>query len=163
MYKKRMLFITQAALIAALYVALTYLSSLVGLDKGVVQLRLSEVLTVLPYFSASSIPGLFIGCLLANQLTGALPLDVLFGSLATLLGALGTRYIGRKCKWLAAVPPIVANMIVVPLVLRFVYAIDDAIPYFMLTVGAGELVMAGVLGTMFLLALEKHRKNINWV
>ena len=88
-------YITRAAAIAALYVALTYLASLFGLSSGVIQIRFSEALTILPVFTSAAIPGLYIGCILANLLTGAAPYDVLFGSLATLIGAVGTYFLRR--------------------------------------------------------------------
>lgn len=80
--------LAQGAAIAASYVVLTFLANALGLSSGVIQLRFSEALTILPVFTPAAVPGLFAGCLLANILTGCLPLDVIFGSLATLLGAL---------------------------------------------------------------------------
>ena len=70
MEKKSALFLTQAAMIAALYVVLTYIANLFGLASGVIQIRLSEMLCILPVFTPAAIPGLFIGCLLSNILTG---------------------------------------------------------------------------------------------
>ena len=90
--KKRNLFITQAALIAALYVVLTLVSAAFGLDSKAIQFRLSEVLTVLPALTPAAIPGLFIGCLLSNFICGAMLPDMIFGSLATLIGAVGTYF-----------------------------------------------------------------------
>ncbi|HOA84750.1 MAG TPA: QueT transporter family protein, partial [Bacillota bacterium] len=81
--KKSTLFIARAGIIAALYVALTFLSAAMGLASGVIQLRLSEALCVLPVFTPAAIPGLAVGCLIANFATGAVVLDVIFGSLAT--------------------------------------------------------------------------------
>ena len=99
MKKNRTQFITKAAIIAALYVVLTGVSAMFNLDKGIIQLRLSEALTILPLFTPAAIPGLFFGCLLSNSLFGALPLDVLLGSIATLIGAIGTYYIGHVSKF----------------------------------------------------------------
>lgn len=147
----------RAALIAALYVILTYVSSALGIASGVIQLRLSEALTILPYFTPAAIPGLFVGCLLANWLTGSMLWDIVFGSLATLIGAVVT-YLLRRYKWLAPVPPIVSNTIVVPLILKFVYELEGTIPFFMLTTGIGEVLSCGVLGMLLLFALNKHRK-----
>lgn len=149
--------ITQAAIIAALYIALTYAVNALGLASGAIQLRLSEALCVLPYFTSAAIPGLFVGCFLANLLTGCAFYDVIFGSLATLIGALGTRLL-RKNKWLTPVPPIVANIIVVPLILLYVYELPGTLPYFMLTVGAGEILSCGVVGMPLLFALQKNRE-----
>ena len=76
--KKSVLFIAQAAMIAALYVVLTLLANALGLANYAIQLRFSEALTILPFFTPAAIPGLFIGCLIANLLTGAMPLDIIF-------------------------------------------------------------------------------------
>ncbi len=159
MKTKKSVNLTQAAMIAALYVVLTQISHLFGLDSNAIQLRFSEALTILPYFTPTAIPGLFIGCILANFFAGCLPWDIVFGSVATLLGALGT-YSLRKFKWLAPLPPIIANTIIVPFVLAYVYKFEGSIPYFMLTVGIGELLSCGVLGMFFLFALEKHAKQL---
>ena len=92
-------FLAQAAMIAALYIVLTFIANALGLANYAIQVRFSEALTILPYFTPAAIPGLFAGCLLSNILTGCMPLDVIFGSLATLVGAFGT-YALRKHKWL---------------------------------------------------------------
>lgn len=154
---KKSKFITHSALIAALYVALTLLSNLFGLSSGAVQIRFSEALTILPIFTPSSISGLFIGCIIANLLTGSLLLDVIFGSLATLIGAYFT-YLLRKKPILATLPPIISNTIIIPFILRYVYAIPASLPYFMLTIGVGEVISCGVLGTLLRYCLEKHRR-----
>jgi len=124
-----------------------------------IQVRFSEGLTVLPYYTPAAIPGLYAGCLISNILTGAMPLDVIFGSLATLLGALGTYFL-RKYKWLAPIPPILANTIIVPLVLMYVYQFEGNLPYFALTVGIGELISCGIIGMSLLFALEKYQKEL---
>lgn len=154
---KRIRNLTSGAIIAALYVVLTWFSALVGLSgMGAIQLRLSEALCVLPYFTASAVPGLTVGCLLANLLTGAAMPDVIFGTLATLLGALGTRIL-RRWRYLAPVPPIVANTLIVPFVIRFAYVdVSESLPFLFLTVGIGEVLSVGVLGTVLLLALQKY-------
>ena len=156
MRNNKVLYMTQGALIAALYVALTYLANAVGLASGTIQFRLSEALTVLPYFTTAAIPGLTIGCFLANLLTGCAFYDVIFGTLATLLGAIGS-YLLRKNKWLVPIPPVVANVLIVPWVLRLVYEVDDAIWYLMVTVGVGEIVCCGILGLLLLKLLERYR------
>ena len=117
MRNKKVLFITQGAVIAAIYVVLTYLVNLLGLANGVIQVRLSEALTILPVFTPAAIPGVFIGCLISNLINGAVIWDVIFGSLATLVGAIGTYLLKNRSKWLAPIPPIAANTIVVPLLL----------------------------------------------
>lgn len=146
---------TKAAIIAALYTVFTFISASVGLSSGVIQLRLSEMLCILPVFTPAAIPGLFIGCLLSNLLTGCMPFDILFGSLATLLGAVGTYFL-RKQKWIFVLPPILANTLIIPFVLAYVYQLDGSVPYFMLTVGIGEWLSCGVLGMFFYLLLDKH-------
>jgi len=138
--------LTHGALIAAMYVALTLAANLMGLANGAVQIRLSEALTILPLFTSAAIPGLFVGCILANVLTGCAWWDVVFGSVATLLGALGTYYFGKKSKYLAPVFPIVSNMVIVPLVLQYVYGASEAWMFLAVTVGAGEVISCGVLG-----------------
>lgn len=158
MENKKVLRLTQAAMIAALYVVLTALANVFGLANYAVQVRFSEALTILPYFNPAAIPGLFAGCLLSNLLTGCMPLDVVFGSLATLLGAIGT-YCLRKYKWAAPLPPILSNIIIVPYILKFVYQFDGSLTYFRLTVGAGEIISCGILGMILLFSLEKYGKR----
>lgn len=157
---KRIRFLTHGALIAALYVVLTMLVHLFGLDSGAVQLRLSEALTVLPFFTSAAVPGLTVGCLLANLFVGGAPWDIVFGTLATLLGALGTRALRRASPWLAALPPIVSNTLIVPWVIRLVYGDMTPVPFLMLTVGLGELISAGLCGTLLLFALR--RRSLRW-
>ena len=117
MRNKKVLFLTQAAVIAAIYVVLTIFISAFNLASGAIQVRISEALTILPFFTPAAIPGLAIGCLLSNLLTGAAVYDVVFGSLATLLGAVGT-YLLRKHKFLCTLPPVIANSICIALWIR---------------------------------------------
>lgn len=156
---KKTLFITHAALIAALYVVLTYIANFFGLANGVIQIRISEALTILPFFTPAAVPGLFVGCILSNLLTGCAPWDVVLGSLATLLGAIGT-YILRKHKWLAPLPPVLANTFIIPFVLAYVYGLENGIGYFMVTVGVGEILSCYVLGMLLLFSLMKHRYRL---
>lgn len=163
---KKTLYVTQAAVIAALYVVLTLIANAFGLANYAIQVRFSEALTILPFFTPAAIPGLFVGCILSNTLTGCMLLDTVFGSLATLIGALGTYYISRKLKhngvseYLAPIPPIVANTIIVPFVLAYVYKFEGSIPYFMLTVGIGEIISCGILGILLLKILKTKREVI---
>ncbi|MDO4508512.1 MAG: QueT transporter family protein [Lachnospiraceae bacterium] len=155
--------ITMGAAIAALYVVLTLIANAFGLANYAIQVRFSEALTILPYFTPVAIPGLFAGCIISNILTGAMPLDVIFGSLATLIGAIGTNILKTKfpkIKWLAPLPPIIANTIVVPFVLAYVYRFEGSIPYFMLTVGIGEVISCGILGMILLFSLEKYKSRL---
>ena len=156
MRNKQVLFVAQAALIAAIYVVLTYFVSAFNLASGAIQVRISETLTILPAFTPAAIPGLAIGCFLSNLLTGCLPMDVLFGSLATLLGAVGS-YLLRKHKWLVPLPPVVANTVIVPFVLAYVYGAEGSVPFFMLTVGIGEVISCYVLGSILMNALVPYR------
>ena len=153
--KRNSLYISHAAIIAALYVVLTLLSSLFGLDKGIVQFRLSEALCVLPVLTQAAVPGLFIGCLVANLLCGAVPLDIVFGSIATLIGAVFGRMLGKKVKWLTPLPSVAANTLVVPAMLKYAYGLSGAFPYFAFTVFLGELVCGWVLGLILLYALPE--------
>lgn len=161
MRDKKVLFTVQAAMIAAIYVVLTLFVSAFSLASGAIQVRISEALTILPYFTPAAIPGLSIGCLLANLLTGAPIYDVVFGSLATLLGAIGT-YLLRKHKFLCTLAPVVSNALIIPFVLRYAYGLvmefggrDLSIPFYMMTVGVGEIICCCVLGTILLNALAK--------
>ena len=156
---RNLCFLCRGALVAALYVALTWLCALVGLDKGVIQMRLSEALCVLPAFTGAAVPGLFVGCLLANLLTGSALPDIIFGSLATLIGALGAYFLRRR-KWLVPLPTVLANTLIIPFVLRFAYGAEGSIPYFMLTVGAGEVISSYICGMLLYAALERRAANL---
>ncbi len=153
---KKSKLITQSAIIASLYVVLTFAANSLGLASGAIQIRLSEALTILPFFTPAAIPGLFIGCLISNILVGGVIWDIIFGSLATLIGAIGTYYL-RKHKWLTPLPPIISNAIIIPFVLVYAYGVTDALPYLMLTVGIGEVISAGLLGMLLLNSLNKHK------
>lgn len=157
MKNKKLVFICQAAVIAALYVVLTYVFS--AFASGVIQVRVSEALTILPAFTPAAIPGLVIGCLLSNTLTGCVLLDIIFGSVATLIGALGS-YALRRHTWLVPIPPIVSNMIIVPFVLRFAYGATDAFPFMIATVGAGEIISCYLLGMILYGALKKMNHSL---
>lgn len=159
MKNQKAYFITQAAIIAAIYVVLTIAINAFDLANGAIQVRISEALTILPFFTPAAVPGLFVGCLLSNFITGAPIWDVIFGSLATLSGAAGTYFL-RKYKWLAPVPPIIANVLIIPPVLYYAYGLPGSIPLFMLTVGIGELISCGILGMLLLFLLQKYRHII---
>ena len=164
--KNKTTYLTYAALIAALYVILSLVSNMFGLASGAVQVRISEALTVMPVFTPAAVPGLFVGCIVSNILTGCAPWDIVLGSLATLIGAIGT-YLLRKRKFLCTLPPVIANAIIIPLVLRFGYGLvfmwhdkDWSLPFYALTVGAGEVISICVLGTILLNVLNKYRNII---
>lgn len=155
-------FTVHAAIIAALYVVLTIFISAFGLASGAIQVRISEALTILPFFTPAAVPGLFVGCLLSNLITGCAPYDVIFGSLATLIGAIGTYVLSNTMKHnnvakiVATIPPIIANTVIVPFILAYVYMVPDSIPFLMLTVGAGEVISCGILGFILLNIINKN-------
>ncbi len=154
---KNTYFLAYGAVIAAIYVALT--TAFQPISFGAVQFRISEALCILPFFTPAAIPGLFVGCFLSNFLCGAAGLDIVFGSLATLIGAVGSYYL-RKSRILVCLPPILANTIIVPWVLRFAYGSEDMIPFMMLTVGIGEVLAIGVLGSILLAALDRYKNML---
>lgn len=155
MKRKRTVFLCQSAIIAALYVVLTAVAAAFGLSSGEIQVRFSEALCILPCFFPAAVPGLAVGCLLANLLTGCAIVDVFLGAFATLLGAIGTYFL-RKHKILMLIPPIVSNAVIIPIVLKFVYQLESGYLYLVLTVTIGEIISAGVLGFIFYSALKKH-------
>ncbi|MBE5802263.1 MAG: QueT transporter family protein [Clostridiales bacterium] len=140
-----------SAMVAALYTALTLLFQ--PLSFQAVQFRVSEALTLIPVLFVEAVPGLTIGCLLSNLLAGANPYDVIFGTLATLLAALVTRKL-RKNVWLAALPPVVFNGVIIGLVLTYAYGID-ALALNMLTVSLGQAVVCYALGVPMVKGLQK--------
>ena len=154
--KDKTLYLTRAALIAALYVVLTFVSQMFGLASGAIQIRLSETLTIMPLIFKEAIPGLWIGCLVANILTGCAFWDVVFGTLATYLGALGTYYIGRKIPVLGPVFPILSNMIIVPWILQFVYGVKESYFFLAVTVGIGEVICCTKPSRMFVNKYKKY-------
>ena len=158
MKDRKVVFMTQAAMVAAVYAALCMLFA--PASYGYVQIRVAEALTILPFFTPAAVPGLFMGCLIANLMGGATLLDVVFGSLATLLGAVGTYLLRKKSRFLAPLPPILANTLFVPFVLYYGYGERLPIPFMMATVGAGEVVGCGVLGLILLTALSRVRGHI---
>ena len=151
-------FLAQAAMIAAIYVVLTLVFA--PFAYGEVQVRLSEALTILPVFTPAAVPGLFVGCLLSNILGGCIVPDIIFGSLATLTGAVFTYLLRNQSRFLAPLPPILANALIVPFVLRFGYQVPLPIPFMMLTVGIGEVISCGVLGMILYAALYRYKNLI---
>ena len=159
--KKTAYFMAQAGMIAAIYTVLTTVFA--PISFGPIQFRVSEALCILPYFTPAAVPGVFLGCLISNMVGMAMgtsvALDVIFGSLATLIGAVGS-YMVRNHKWLVAVPPIVSNTVIIPWVLRYAYGAQELIPLMMVTVGIGEILAIGVFGNLLLTALEKYKVAI---
>lgn len=160
MKKSNTAFLSQAAMIAAVYVALTYVFA--PFSFGEIQVRIAEALTILPLFTPAAVPGLFIGCLIGNILGGAILPDIVFGSIATLIGAFGTYLLRNQLPVLAPLPPILANTVIVPFILHFGYGVALPIPFLMLTIGIGEILSCGVLGIILYIALKKY-KNIIFV
>ena len=156
MSKKRIstLFITQGAVIAGLYVALTVIFA--PISFGPLQLRIAEALTILPLFTPAAIPGLFAGCLLANMIGGAVVLDVVFGSAATLIGA-AFGYLLRKNRWLVPIPAIAANTVIIPFVLKYGYSVNVPLNLMFLYIAVGEFLGCYVLGELLGLALWRYR------
>lgn len=152
-------YIAYAALIAALYTVLTVIAAGFDLASGAIQVRFSECLTILPFFTSAAIPGLTLGCLISNLITGCALPDIIFGTLATLLGALGS-FALRHNRYLCSVPPIVSNALIIPFVLTYAYHIPGGIPFFMLTVGLGEFISCMVFGQILLSALLRVRGRI---
>lgn len=159
--KNKTTYLTYGALTASLYVILSLLSNMFGLASGIIQIRISEMLTVLPVFTSAAIPGLFTGCIISNILTGCAPWDIVFGSLATLIGAFGT-YLLKNHKILALIPPIASNTAIIPWVLSLVYCFEGSIFYFTVTVFAGELISCGILGYLLGKGLKKYDNVIKW-
>lgn len=151
--------LTRGAVIAALYVVLTLVAASLGLASNAIQLRLSEALCVLPYFCAEAVPGLAIGCFLANLITGAAPWDIVLGSLATLLGAIGARLV-RRWRFLVPLPTILANAAIVPPVLIYAYGVPEGYLFLLCTVSLGEVLSVGALGLPLLFVLEKRGKGL---
>jgi len=158
---KSIIWIATGGLTAGAYIVLTLLSNALGLASGAVQVRLSEVLCVLPAFTPAAIPGLFAGCLCSNLITGCAAPDILFGSLATLAGAFGTRALAKH-RFLCLLPPVAANVLVIPVVLAKVYGVEMAWPMLALLIFAGEAVSCGVLGYLFYGQLEKNKGRLKF-
>ena len=155
--------LTFAALTAALYVIFTLLSAVIGLSGGVIQLRLSEALCVLPavvpaVFVPGSVAGLTLGCALGNFLTGCAVWDVVFGAFATLLGAAGAAAL-RRFPYLSWAPTVLSNVLIVPQILVRVYGADEAVWFLLLSVGAGELLSCGGIGILLIPVFRKTLKS----
>lgn len=147
--------LTQAAIIAALYAALTIV--IMPASYGVMQFRVSEALTVLPAFTPAAIPGLFIGCMVANLVSPVGVVDVVIGSTATLIAAVAS-YKLRDHKLLVPLPPVIANAVMVGMELYYYYNVNFSLPACMFWVGLGEAGACYLIGYPLMLALERHRK-----
>lgn len=152
--------IVRGALIGALYVLLTI--AVQPISSGLMQMRVSEALCVLPFFTPAAVPGLFIGCFVANLIMGSALPDVVFGSLATLLSAAATYGMRRAgwSKWLAPLPAVLFNAVIVGYLLTYVYNVGVPWEVSALYVGAGQALSCYVLGMPLLFGLEKFEKKL---
>lgn len=158
MVQKKTKTLVTGAIIAALYVVLTLLANAFGLASGVIQVRISEALNVLVCFTGAAVPGVTVGCLLANLLTGGVVLDIIFGTLASFIGAFGG-YLLRKNRLLALLCPILSNTLIVPFVLKFAYGAPDALWFLFGSVAVGEVISCGILGFLLGHVLDRYGKN----
>lgn len=159
------LYTTQAGLLAALYVVLTVVFA--PISYGPIQVRISEMLCILPFFTPAAIPGLFIGCFISNFFNpeGFIWADLVFGSLATLIGALGTYFIGKiparkTALFIAPLPAVLANTLIIPFVLKYGYGVEDGLLFLVGTICLGEIISCMVLGIPLGLALGKLAPKI---
>jgi uncharacterized membrane protein len=160
--KTAALWLAQVAAVAALYVVLTLIFA--PISFGSVQFRIAEILTILPLFTPATVPGLFVGCLLGNILGGAIIWDIVFGSLATLIGA-ALGYLLRFNRWLVPLPTVIANALIIPWVLRYGYGIQVPILLQIAYVAAGEILGCYILGELLATVLLKRRDifpNARW-
>lgn len=152
------LFLTRGALVGALYTALSLI--VLPISSGAIQFRISEALCILPIFMPEAIAGLFVGCILSNILAGCAIWDIIFGSLATLIGAIGCfmlRRMPKKWMWLATLPTIIANALIVPPILIYAYGSTEAFGFLVFTVAVGELVCAGIGGSILYYTLSNAK------
>ena len=148
-------YLLQAAVIAAAYSALTIV--LMPFSYGIMQVRVSEALTILPYYTPAAIPGLFVGCLVSNMISPYGILDMVLGSSATLIAAVGS-YLLRKKSFLVPLPPIIANGIVIGSMLYYAYAVPMPLFACILWVALGELIACYGIGYPLLQYLKKYKK-----
>lgn len=148
-------FITKAGIIAALYVVLTFITNLFGLADKAVQVRFSEALTILPVVTPAAIPGVTLGCLISNIVIGCTPIDIVFGTLATFIGAIGTYFL-KKNKYLAVIPPILSNTIIIPFVLMYSTGTELNFWYCAFTICIGQIISCGILGLYLLKQISKR-------
>ncbi len=139
--------INRICVIAIAYILLTVISSALGLMVGSIQFRLSEVLCILPIFTPLAVPGLVIGCFISNMMTGGIFIDIVFGTFATFLGAVGTRIL-RKNRWAALICPVITNTVMIPLILQQGYHVAGRYFELAFMVCIGEFVCAYLLGQM---------------
>lgn len=157
-YFRNTRFLVQASLIAAIYTALCLILHPISFGFAGIELRVSEALTLMPVIMPAAVPGLFIGCLLANLLGGATMLDVVFGSLTTLVAAVLT----RKCRnrpVLAAFWPVILNAVVIGALLRYAYGVAMPLWLCMVSIGAGQAVACYALGLPMMRMMRRLPKK----
>lgn len=167
MRKGKSAFIFQTIVIAIAYVILTLIANAFSMAKGIVQVRISDALCVMPFFTPAAIPGLVIGSVVSNiiisvsedPITGAMVLSsasqyyVIFCGIAIFAGSIGA-YLLRKNKFIVSIPAIILNTVTVVLLFRYAFRFEDSSLKCLCTVGVGEIIACGLLGTALLLALE---------
>ncbi|MFZ5969325.1 MAG: QueT transporter family protein [Bacillota bacterium] len=147
-------FLVQAAIIGAIYAALTII--LAPISYGQIQVRIAEALTVLPIFTPAAIPGLFVGCIIANIYGGGGMVDIVFGSLATLAAAVMSYKMPKR--WLVPLPPVIVNGIVVGYILNYLYQLPLLAT--MGWVSLGQLIACYGLGYPLMMNLDKYKDKI---
>ncbi len=147
--------LTRGALIAALYTAISLLLAPISMGYGGLELRVAEAMTLLPILLPEAVPALTIGCLLTNLLASGTPWDIVFGTLATLLAALCTRALRDKPLWVAALPPVLINAVIVGTVLRYTLGLDLSLWAWMLVIGGGQAIACFVIGIPLTLLLRR--------
>lgn len=162
---KKTLFLTKAAVIAALYAVFTLLGAAFGISYGSVQLRFSEALCVLPLFTPAAVPGLAVGCFAANIFSSVSPFDMLFGTLATLLAAMSSRALRnvriKNYPFCSLLTPVLFNGLTVGAETAFFTSGKSFFAAFavnFLTVALGEAVVLFTLGSFLYFCIEKNAR-----
>ena len=150
--------ILHIVIIAAMYIVITVITAGISFRNN--QVRISEALCILPVFTPAAVHALFIGCFFANLLAGAPWIDVIFGSLATLIGAIGTWKLRNKKPYIAILPPIISNVLIVPFILRYAYGIEEPILKMFLSISLGEICSCFVLGLILYRVLLPHKDKL---
>lgn len=154
--KRTLRFWLSAAVIGGAYAALTI--ALAPISFGPMQVRISEALTVLPFFTPAAVPGLFVGCVISNIITSPYPIDFVVGGLASLLAAF-LSYVLRRWIWAVPAPPVIVNAVAIGIM---IWALSGApassLLGYMGTIGLGQLLSCYVLGMPLLYYLKKHRR-----
>ena len=153
MKNKTTKYLLQGAVIAAVYAVLTIV--LAPISYGPMQVRISEALTVLPVFTPAAVPGLFVGCFVANMVGPYGAVDMICGSAATLIAALLTYKLKDKT-WLAPLPPVVLNGIIIGGMLHFAYGVPN-LPACMVWVAVGEAIACYAIGLPLIKIFGRYR------